>query len=261
MRARPRSPRGSGRGVVERDEEQAVGHDEAEREGRPARAPGPRRPPRVVGQTASACHGGPLLAVVGGRRASTGAWGSRAHAYLLSSAQVYIGRSGEDLSPVPVVSRPNGAASRSASLRAGRRRCLTYRHRTATTTRWGPSAPQEVVAMRIADVLARKGDTVVTIAPDRTVRELLALLAEHGIGAVVVSGDGSRRRRASSASATWSAGSTRTATRSWTARSRDHDRRGPHVHARRQRREPDGDHDGAPVPPRAGGRRRRLVGS
>lgn len=44
--------------------------------------------------------------------------------------------------------------------------------------------------MRIADVLARKGDTVVTIAPDRTVRELLALLAEHGIGAVVVSGDG-----------------------------------------------------------------------
>lgn len=44
--------------------------------------------------------------------------------------------------------------------------------------------------MRIADVLARKGGTVVTIAPDRTVRELLALLAEHGIGAVVVSGDG-----------------------------------------------------------------------
>jgi CBS domain-containing protein len=44
--------------------------------------------------------------------------------------------------------------------------------------------------MRIADVLARKGDAVVTIAPDRTVRELLALLAEHGIGAVVVSSDG-----------------------------------------------------------------------
>lgn len=45
--------------------------------------------------------------------------------------------------------------------------------------------------MRIADVLSRKGDTVVTIAPDRSVRELLALLAEHGIGAVVVSTDGS----------------------------------------------------------------------
>lgn len=44
--------------------------------------------------------------------------------------------------------------------------------------------------MRIADVLARKGGTVVTIAPERTVRELLALLAEHGIGAVVVSADG-----------------------------------------------------------------------
>lgn len=44
--------------------------------------------------------------------------------------------------------------------------------------------------MRIADVLARKGGTVVTIAPQSTVRELLALLAEHGIGAVVVSPDG-----------------------------------------------------------------------
>ncbi len=46
--------------------------------------------------------------------------------------------------------------------------------------------------MRIADVLARKGDMVVTIAPDRTVRELLALLSEHRIGALVVSPDGSR---------------------------------------------------------------------
>jgi len=45
--------------------------------------------------------------------------------------------------------------------------------------------------MRVGDVLRRKGDAVVTIAPSRTVHELLALLAEHGIGAVVVSADGS----------------------------------------------------------------------
>jgi CBS domain-containing protein len=44
--------------------------------------------------------------------------------------------------------------------------------------------------MRITDVLRRKGNVVVTIAPDRTVRELLALLAEHKIGALVVSADG-----------------------------------------------------------------------
>jgi len=44
--------------------------------------------------------------------------------------------------------------------------------------------------MRVNEVLRRKGGSVVTIAPDRTVRELLALLAEHQIGAVVVSGDG-----------------------------------------------------------------------
>jgi CBS domain-containing protein len=45
--------------------------------------------------------------------------------------------------------------------------------------------------MRISDVLSSKpGDQVVTIPPDATVRDLLGLLAEHNIGAVVVSGDG-----------------------------------------------------------------------
>lgn len=44
--------------------------------------------------------------------------------------------------------------------------------------------------MRVSEVLRRKGATVVTIEPDRSVRELLGLLAEHGIGAVVVSEDG-----------------------------------------------------------------------
>lgn len=46
--------------------------------------------------------------------------------------------------------------------------------------------------MRINDVLQRKSSQdVVTISPDATVRELLALLSEHNIGALVVSGDGS----------------------------------------------------------------------
>ena len=45
--------------------------------------------------------------------------------------------------------------------------------------------------MRIKDVLHVKGDMVVTVAPEVTVRDLLSLLAEHNIGAVVVSSDGS----------------------------------------------------------------------
>jgi len=44
--------------------------------------------------------------------------------------------------------------------------------------------------MRITDVLRVKGTRVVTVTPDTTVRQLLAVLAEHGIGAVVVSADG-----------------------------------------------------------------------
>ena len=44
--------------------------------------------------------------------------------------------------------------------------------------------------MRISDVLRVKGTQVVTVPPDTTVRRLLAVLAEHQIGAVVVSRDG-----------------------------------------------------------------------
>lgn len=45
--------------------------------------------------------------------------------------------------------------------------------------------------MKISDVIAGKAQhEVVTVAPDSAVRDLLALLAEHNIGAVVVSGDG-----------------------------------------------------------------------
>src|ERR1700742_3567961 len=45
--------------------------------------------------------------------------------------------------------------------------------------------------MRISDVLSGKPtQRVVTIAPEASVRDLLALLAEHNVGAVVVSSDG-----------------------------------------------------------------------
>ncbi len=45
--------------------------------------------------------------------------------------------------------------------------------------------------MRIHDVISGKSvKDVVTISPDATVRDLVALLAEHNVGALVVSGDG-----------------------------------------------------------------------
>ena len=44
--------------------------------------------------------------------------------------------------------------------------------------------------MRITDVLRVKGMRVVTVNPDIKVRALLDVLAEHGIGAVIVSHDG-----------------------------------------------------------------------
>jgi len=46
--------------------------------------------------------------------------------------------------------------------------------------------------MKIREVIAGKAiQDVITIGPDATVRELLALLVEHNIGAAVVSADGS----------------------------------------------------------------------
>ncbi len=45
--------------------------------------------------------------------------------------------------------------------------------------------------MKITDVLkAKSSGAIVTVSPDATVRDLLGLLAEHNIGAVIVSGDG-----------------------------------------------------------------------
>ena len=49
--------------------------------------------------------------------------------------------------------------------------------------------------MRISDVLRVKGNQVVTVTPDTTVRQLLAVLAEYRIGAVVVSHDGTAVER------------------------------------------------------------------
>jgi CBS domain-containing protein len=49
----------------------------------------------------------------------------------------------------------------------------------------------EVQAMRIGDVLnAKPSHEVVTIGPDAGVRELVAKLAEHNVGALIVSTDG-----------------------------------------------------------------------
>ena len=45
--------------------------------------------------------------------------------------------------------------------------------------------------MRISEVLAGKpSKDVITVSPDATVRELIALLAQHNVGALVVSHDG-----------------------------------------------------------------------
>jgi CBS domain-containing protein len=45
--------------------------------------------------------------------------------------------------------------------------------------------------MKISTILADKGTIVVTVTPDHSVRDLLALLSLHKIGALVVSRDGS----------------------------------------------------------------------
>ena len=44
--------------------------------------------------------------------------------------------------------------------------------------------------MKISDVLRTKGSAVITVAPQETIASLLELLAQHNIGAVVVSTDG-----------------------------------------------------------------------
>lgn len=46
--------------------------------------------------------------------------------------------------------------------------------------------------MLVKDVLAHKGANVATIAPDSTIAQVVDALAEHHVGALVVSGDGQR---------------------------------------------------------------------
>ena len=43
--------------------------------------------------------------------------------------------------------------------------------------------------MKVRNILATKGGRVITIAPDKSVREAVALLVQHRIGAVVVTDD------------------------------------------------------------------------
>lgn len=45
--------------------------------------------------------------------------------------------------------------------------------------------------MRIREILRTKGSDVVVIAPESSVRDLVGLLKEHNLGAVIVSSDGS----------------------------------------------------------------------
>ena len=47
--------------------------------------------------------------------------------------------------------------------------------------------------MRIRDILDRKGRQVVTVSPDRTVREAVGLLVDHDIGSLVVVNSGEVR--------------------------------------------------------------------
>jgi CBS domain-containing protein len=44
--------------------------------------------------------------------------------------------------------------------------------------------------MKIREILRSKGEAVATVPPDATVRELIAELARHNFGALVVSSDG-----------------------------------------------------------------------
>jgi CBS domain-containing protein len=55
-----------------------------------------------------------------------------------------------------------------------------------------PARKAKEVDVKISDVLRRKGEGVITIRPDTTISGLLDLLAEHRIGACVVSSDGTR---------------------------------------------------------------------
>ena len=46
--------------------------------------------------------------------------------------------------------------------------------------------------MRVKDILDHKGAAVATVGPDASVADLVASLADHGVGALVVTADGRR---------------------------------------------------------------------
>ena len=102
-------------------------------------------------------------------------------------------------------SGPNSSCGGRRGRHRGGRRPAPYLITTSRGSRsrdlWLPSrdpprpsrvrpASRRCRAMRINDVLRRKGDLVVTIQPQDTVRALLDALAEHKVGALVVSGAG-----------------------------------------------------------------------
>ena len=87
--------------------------------------------------------------------------------------------------------------------------------------------------MRIRDIVSAKDSTMWSrSSPSATVRDLLELLAEHNIGALVVSTDGAAGRRASSPSATSCAACTRDEQRAGARGRDDHDHHGAHLRAR-----------------------------
>ena len=114
--------------------------------------------------------------------------------------------------------------------------------------------------MKIVDVLNAKPESdVVTITPDAGVRELLAQLAEHNVGALIVSSDGETvdghrqraRRRTPPAHDGTVVNNIVSAIMTEVVETT-----APGQHAGR----PDGDHDPAPDPARAGGQDGELVG-
>src|ERR1700722_1098925 len=78
--------------------------------------------------------------------------------------------------------RPDAPSGRSTWIEVS---SLGYRYRHTFSR-----VPMSGRPMRISDVLRVKGTQVITVTPDTKVRQLLAVLAEHRIGAVVVSHDG-----------------------------------------------------------------------
>lgn len=46
------------------------------------------------------------------------------------------------------------------------------------------------MAIRVSTIIGRKGSAVTTVSPTATVADAIGLLAQHGIGALVVSSDG-----------------------------------------------------------------------